>query len=59
MAGFLDIEPSSPIMCADASRTGVIFWTATKAYASRFLGLPYIYNYVELCDGTTPWSPQA
>ena len=58
-AGFLDIEPASPIVCAEASRTGVIFWTAKKVYASRFLGLPYIYNYVELADGTTPWSPQS
>lgn len=58
-AGFLDIEPASPIICADASRTGVIFWTAKKCYASHFLGLPYIYNYVELCDGATPWSSQS
>ena len=58
-AGFLDIEPASPIICADASRTGVIFWTAKKVYASRFLGLPYIYNATELADATTPWSPQS
>jgi hypothetical protein len=58
-AGFLDIEPASPIICAEASRVGVIFWTAKKVYASRFLGLPYVYNYVELADGTTPWSPQS
>jgi hypothetical protein len=59
MAGFLDIEPASPIICAIASRVGILFWTGKKAYASRFLGLPYIYNYVELADGTTPWSPQS
>jgi hypothetical protein len=58
-AGFLDIEPASPIICAIASRVGVLFWTGKKVYASRFLGLPYIYNYVELADGTTPWSPQS
>ena len=58
-AGFLDIEPASPIICADASRTGVIFWTAKKVYASRFLGLPYVYNAAELADATTPWSPQS
>ena len=58
-AGFLDVEPASPIVCADASRTGIIFWTAKKVYASRFLGSPYIYNYTELADGTTPWSPQS
>jgi hypothetical protein len=58
-AGFLDVEPASPIICAIASRVGVLFWTAKKVYASRFLGLPYVYNYVELADGTTPWSPQS
>ena len=58
-AGFIDIEPASPIICALASRVGTVFWTAKKCYASRFLGSPYIYNYVELCDGTTPWSPQS
>ena len=59
MAGFLDIEPASPIICADAMRSGVIFWTAKKAYVSQFLGMPYIYNYVELADSCTPWSPQS
>jgi len=58
-AGFLDIEPASPIICALATRVGVIFWTGKKVYASRFLGLPYVYNSVELADGTTPWSPQS
>ena len=59
MAGFLDVEPASPIICADAMRAGVIFWTAKKAYVSQFLGMPYIYNYVELADSCTPWSPQS
>ena len=58
-AGFLDVEPASPILSADASRSGIFFWTAKKCYVSRFLGLPYIYNYVELCDGTAPWSAQS
>ena len=58
-AGFLDIEPASPIICALATRVGVIFWTGKKIYASRFLGLPYVYNSTELADGTTPWSPQS
>ena len=59
-AGFLDIEPSaSPIICALSTRVGVIFWTGKKAYVSRFLGMPYIYNSTELADGTTPWSPQS
>jgi hypothetical protein len=58
-AGFLDIEPASPIVCAIASRLGVLFWTGKKVYASKFLGLPYVYDDVELADGTTPWSPQS
>ena len=58
-AGNLDIEPASPIICAIATRVGTIFWTGKKVYTSRFLGLPYVYNSVELADGTTPWSPQS
>jgi hypothetical protein len=58
-AGFLDIEPASPIVAALATRSGVLFWTAKKAYVSQFLGAPYIYNYVELAEDCTPWSPQS
>lgn len=58
-AGFLDIEPASPIIDALATRTGVLIWTAKNAYVSQFLGLPYVYNYVELSDACTPWSPQS
>jgi hypothetical protein len=56
-AGFLDIEPASPIICADSGRFGTMFFTAKKAYVSRYLGLPYIYNYIELADDCTPYSP--
>ena len=59
MAGFLDIEPASPIIAAIATRTGTLIWTAKKCYVSQFLGMPYIYNYVELSDSCTPWSPQS
>jgi hypothetical protein len=58
-AGFLDIEPASPIICAIETRSGVLIWTAKKAYVSQFLGIPFVYNYVELADSCTPWSPQA
>jgi hypothetical protein len=58
-AGFLDIEPASPIVAALATRSGVLFWTGKKAYVSQFLGAPYIYNYVELAEACTPWSPQS
>ena len=49
-AGFLDIEPASPIIAAMATRTGTLIWTAKKCYVSQFLGIPYVYNYVELSD---------
>ena len=48
-AGFLDIEPASPIICAISTRSGTLFWTEQEAaYVSQFLGVPYIYNYIEL-----------
>jgi hypothetical protein len=58
-AGFLDIEPASPIVCAIATKTGTLIWTAKKIYRSRFLGLPYVYNYEEIGENCTPWSPQS
>lgn len=58
-AGFLDIEPASPIVSAQATRNGTVFWTAHKTYLIRFLGLPYIYDYEELGNNTTPWSPES
>ena len=58
-AGYLDIEPASPIICASATRNGIILFTAKKAYNSVYLGMPYIYNYTELGNNCTPWSPQS
>lgn len=58
-AGFLDIEPASPIICAVAGPLGVLMWTATRTYLNAFLGLPYIYNYTEISKNSTPWSPQS
>ena len=58
-AGWLDIEPASPIICASTTRHGIIMFTAKKAYASSFQGAPYIYNYVEIGTNCTPWSPQS
>ena len=58
-SGFLDIEPASPIIAAIETRVGVLIWTAKKTYVSQFLGIPYVYNYGELSDACTPWSPQS
>jgi hypothetical protein len=56
-AGFLDIEPASPILSAISGRFGTLFFTAKKVYVSRYQGLPYVYNFTELADDCTPWSP--
>ena len=58
-AGFLDVEPASPIVAAEASAQGILFWTATTTYIANFLGLPYVYNYVEIAKNCTPWSPHS
>jgi hypothetical protein len=56
-AGYLDIEPSSPIVTAVSTPLGVLFWTGTTTYISQFLGIPYVYNYQEIYKNSTPWSP--
>jgi hypothetical protein len=58
-AGFLDVEPSSPIVAAKATPLGVLFWSATTTYISQFLGIPYVYNYQEIYKNSTPWSPSS
>jgi hypothetical protein len=58
-AGFLDIEPSAPIITAMATPLGVLMWTATRAYLNAFLGIPYVYNYTEIAKNCTPWSPMS
>jgi hypothetical protein len=58
-AGFIDIEPASPIICALATRNGTLFWTGKKCYVSKYLGIPYVFNFTELADNCTPWSPQS
>jgi hypothetical protein len=58
-AGFIDIEPSSPVITAIATKSGTLFWTGKKCYRSRYLGTPFVYNYDELGENCTPWSPQS
>jgi hypothetical protein len=58
-AGYLDVEPASPIVCALATRHGTLFWTAKMCFISQFVGLPYVYNYAWLADNVTPWSPES
>jgi len=58
-AGFLDIEPASPIITAISTKTGVLFFTGKKAYVSRYIGLPYVHDSEELADNCAPWSPES
>jgi hypothetical protein len=58
-AGYLDVEPASPIIAAKNTPQGTLFWTGTTAYLIAFLGEPYIYNYTKMAEGCTPWSPQS
>jgi hypothetical protein len=58
-AGYLDVEPASPIITAKNTPQGTLFWTATTCYVVAFLGAPYIYNYTEIAKACTPWSPQS
>lgn len=56
-AGYLDIAPASPIVTACNGRFGVLMFTGKKAYIVAYVALPYVYNYTELADNCTPWSP--
>lgn len=55
-AGFYNVEPSSPIIGATITKDGVLFHTALKTYMVRFIGLPFVYDYDEIADTTTPIS---
>jgi hypothetical protein len=58
-AGYLDIEPASPIVCAVAGPLGILMWTGKSTYFNAFLGIPYVYNYTEIAKACTPWSPMS
>jgi hypothetical protein len=55
-AGEFFIEPASPILCAKALKSGVIFFSAIKAYFIEYLGVPYVYGYNEIGDRIAPIS---
>lgn len=58
-AGFLGVEPASPIVTVCKTSNGILFFTTTKVFISRFVGLPYVYSREEVADATTPISPSA
>ena len=41
----------------DSQRRGVLDRSQNVSF--KFLGIPYVYNYVELGNNTTPWSPES
>ena len=46
--------------CAQSTPLGmIIFWTGKASYISAFLGIPYVYNYTQIGNNCTPWSPQS
>lgn len=55
-AGGFNVEPAAPIVTAIIVGNEVFFTTTTNLYVTRFTGMPYIYNYVELGAGATPFS---
>lgn len=55
-AGKYNVEPSSPIIDSSMTRDGIIFHTAVKTHMVRYVGLPFVYNYEEIADTTTPIS---
>lgn len=50
------VEPASAIVAAKLVKDGVIFWTSLKPYIIRYVGMPYVYSYEEIGNGTTPIS---
>lgn len=57
-AGTLPVEPASPISVAKSlGSIGTLFWTLRRAYISRYIGKPNIYNADEIGETGTPLSP--
>lgn len=53
-AGSYLIEPFSPILAAQVIKNGVVFFTATAAYLSRYIGVPFIYDYELISETSAP-----
>jgi hypothetical protein len=58
-AGFYDIEPSSPFVCAVPTRTGILAFTAARSYLVTYMGEPYFYSYTLLGYFNAPISGHA
>lgn len=60
LAGFFDIQPAAPIIAASVANDDIVFWTsAGDMFASRNVGLPYVYNYDLVATGSVPVSPMS
>lgn len=59
-AGFYDIEPASPIIAASKAGDEIIFFTAAgDVFVNRYIGIPYIYSYEKIGNGSVPISPNS
>ncbi len=47
-AGFFDIEPSSYIIAAKTTKFGVLIHTNVDVYLSRYIGIPFVFDYDSL-----------
>lgn len=58
-AGFYDIEPSAPFICAVPTRTGILAFTTTRSYLISYYGDPYFYAYALIGYYNAPISGHA
>ena len=57
-AGYIDTDARTPLQRAVRVREGVLIFSQSEAYISRYVGLPYIYNVERIAD-TTLINPMA
>ena len=57
-AGYIDTDARTPLQRAVRVREGVLIFSQSEAYISRYVGLPFIYNAERIAD-TTLINPMA
>lgn len=58
-AGKYEVSPASPIVATKLFQDGIIMHTNQNAYAIKFIGLPYVYQYYQIGECSVPFSHQA
>jgi len=58
-AGFYEMEPAAPFIAAVVTRSAIVAFTATSAYAITYVGTPYFYAYNYLGHYNAPVSGNA